>query len=229
MLGGLIPRLSLLAGMVCRKPADPVDWPPLVLGLLTLLKQFHSRYTEQFLALIGQFIRSTVEQCTRYRRNACYTVGWIPCIPDSSYHLPSAGGNWLLTLPCEATLFAATKDARILRHPAGEPRRRTVRCFGKNERVMTRISDPPGAESAGLFLCCPRRGAQSLGRPGRPAGPLPWDGLIPFSRSQGACPCQSRGAALVCGVGGNTQKFLFGYKVHKPFFLFSPQNVTFLG
>ncbi|KFO20414.1 WASH complex subunit strumpellin [Fukomys damarensis] len=51
-------------GMACRKPADPVDWPPLVLGLLTLLKQFHSRYTEQFLALIGQFIRSTVEQCT---------------------------------------------------------------------------------------------------------------------------------------------------------------------
>ncbi|KAL0598560.1 WASH complex subunit 5 [Plecturocebus cupreus] len=55
-------------GMVCRKPTDPVDWPPLVLGLLTLLKQFHSRYTEQFLALIGQFICSTVEQCTRYRR-----------------------------------------------------------------------------------------------------------------------------------------------------------------
>ncbi|XP_032109113.1 WASH complex subunit 5 [Sapajus apella] len=51
-------------GMVCRKPTDPVDWPPLVLGLLTLLKQFHSRYTEQFLALIGQFICSTVEQCT---------------------------------------------------------------------------------------------------------------------------------------------------------------------
>ncbi|XP_051015581.1 WASH complex subunit 5 [Acomys russatus] len=51
-------------GMVCRKPADPVDWPPLILGLLTLLKQFHSRYTEQFLALIGQFIRSTMEQCT---------------------------------------------------------------------------------------------------------------------------------------------------------------------
>ncbi|KAM5315755.1 WASH complex subunit 5 isoform 1-T1 [Glossophaga mutica] len=57
-------------GMVCRKPADPVDWPPLVLGLLTLLKQFHSRYTEQFLALIGQFIRSTVEQCTSI--SACW-------------------------------------------------------------------------------------------------------------------------------------------------------------
>uniref|UniRef100_A0A672SUU8 WASH complex subunit 5 n=1 Tax=Sinocyclocheilus grahami TaxID=75366 RepID=A0A672SUU8_SINGR len=51
-------------GMTCRKAADPVDWAPLVLGLLTLLKQFHSRYTEHFLALIGQFIRSIMEQCT---------------------------------------------------------------------------------------------------------------------------------------------------------------------
>uniref|UniRef100_A0A8C8EDU9 WASH complex subunit 5 n=1 Tax=Otus sunia TaxID=257818 RepID=A0A8C8EDU9_9STRI len=52
------------AGVVCKRPADQIDWLPLVLGLLTLLKQFHSRYTEQFLALIGQFIRSTMEQCT---------------------------------------------------------------------------------------------------------------------------------------------------------------------
>uniref|UniRef100_A0A673J3R2 WASH complex subunit 5 n=1 Tax=Sinocyclocheilus rhinocerous TaxID=307959 RepID=A0A673J3R2_9TELE len=51
-------------GMTCRKATDPVDWAPLVLGLLTLLKQFHSRYTEHFLALIGQFIRSIMEQCT---------------------------------------------------------------------------------------------------------------------------------------------------------------------
>ncbi|XP_036904418.1 WASH complex subunit 5 isoform X1 [Sturnira hondurensis] len=64
-------------GMVCRKPADPVDWPPLVLGLLTLLKQFHSRYTEQFLALTGQFIRSTVEQCTR-RYRKCLQMLWVP-------------------------------------------------------------------------------------------------------------------------------------------------------
>ncbi|KAG8133940.1 putative WASH complex subunit strumpellin-like protein [Naja naja] len=61
-----LPKLqySKNSGMVCRKPADPIDWPPLVLGLLTLLKQFHSRYTEQFLGLIGQFVRSTMEQCT---------------------------------------------------------------------------------------------------------------------------------------------------------------------
>ncbi|XP_038666101.1 WASH complex subunit 5 isoform X1 [Scyliorhinus canicula] len=51
-------------GMVCKKSTDPTDWPPLVVGLVTLLKQFHSRYTEHFLALIGQFVRSTVEQCT---------------------------------------------------------------------------------------------------------------------------------------------------------------------
>uniref|UniRef100_A0A4W4E8D1 WASH complex subunit 5 n=1 Tax=Electrophorus electricus TaxID=8005 RepID=A0A4W4E8D1_ELEEL len=51
-------------GMTCRRATDPVDWVPLVLGLLTLLKQFHSRYAEQFLALIGQFIRSVMEQCT---------------------------------------------------------------------------------------------------------------------------------------------------------------------
>lgn len=61
-----LPKLQYIKnlGMACKKPADPVDWPPLVLGILTLLKQFHSRYTEQFLALIGQFIRSTMEQCT---------------------------------------------------------------------------------------------------------------------------------------------------------------------
>ncbi|TNN72878.1 WASH complex subunit strumpellin [Liparis tanakae] len=51
--------------MTCKKASDPLDWPPLVLGMLTLLKQFHSRYTQQFLSLIGQFIRSIMEQCTR--------------------------------------------------------------------------------------------------------------------------------------------------------------------
>ncbi|CAB1321350.1 unnamed protein product [Coregonus sp. 'balchen'] len=64
-----LPKLqySKNQGMTCRKATDPVDWPPLVLGLLTLLKQFHSRYTEHFLALIGQFIRSIMDQCTSQR------------------------------------------------------------------------------------------------------------------------------------------------------------------
>uniref|UniRef100_A0A3Q3BQ39 WASH complex subunit 5 n=1 Tax=Kryptolebias marmoratus TaxID=37003 RepID=A0A3Q3BQ39_KRYMA len=61
-----LPKLqySKNQGMTCRKATDPVDWPPLMLGMLTLLKQFHSRYTQQFLALIGQFIRSIMDQCT---------------------------------------------------------------------------------------------------------------------------------------------------------------------
>ncbi|XP_063777365.1 WASH complex subunit 5 [Pseudophryne corroboree] len=61
-----LPKLqySKNLGMTCRKPTDSIDWPPLVLGLLTLLKQFHFRYTQQFLALIGQFIRSSMEQST---------------------------------------------------------------------------------------------------------------------------------------------------------------------
>ena len=130
-LSGVICGLSVLAGMVCRKPADPVDWPPLVLGLLTLLKQFHSRYTEQFLALIGQFIRSTVEQCVRYRRpirkkwNQCSRMGWKLHTPDSSpYYPPSRAGNRLLTLLCTAgsgtSPVWAIKGVPILSHTAEE-------------------------------------------------------------------------------------------------------------
>ncbi|XP_052002336.1 WASH complex subunit 5-like [Xyrauchen texanus] len=53
------------------KSFDLVDWAPLILGLLTLFKQFQSRYTQQFLALIGQFICSIMEQCTRYFTLVC--------------------------------------------------------------------------------------------------------------------------------------------------------------
>ncbi|CAI5779012.1 WASH complex subunit 5 [Podarcis lilfordi] len=86
-----LPKLqySKSLGMVCRKPADPIDWPPLVLGLLTLLKQFHSRYTEQFLALIGQFVRSMMEQCTRY---SCCLARAKQCgsLPAFGLQLPSS-------------------------------------------------------------------------------------------------------------------------------------------
>lgn len=92
--GDITGGLWFLAGMVCRKPADPVDWPPLVLGLLTLLKQFHSRYTEQFLALIGQFIRSTVEQCTRYVGQEC--IGSVQEGHSLAYQVPlrTSPGRW---------------------------------------------------------------------------------------------------------------------------------------
>ena len=47
--------------MVLKLPKDPLDGPPFVVGTLSLLKQFHSENTDQFLALLGQYVRSMVE------------------------------------------------------------------------------------------------------------------------------------------------------------------------
>lgn len=46
--------------MLARKPGDPVDGTPFVVGTVTLLKQFHSECTRDFLALLGQYLRSLV-------------------------------------------------------------------------------------------------------------------------------------------------------------------------
>ncbi|XP_052274369.1 WASH complex subunit 5-like isoform X2 [Dreissena polymorpha] len=48
-------------GLVCKKPADPLDAPPFVIGCITLLKQFHVDNTEKFLAYMGQYVRSFVD------------------------------------------------------------------------------------------------------------------------------------------------------------------------
>ena len=83
------------------------------------------------LALIGQFIRSTVEQCVRYRRpirkkwNQCSRMGWKLHTPDSSpYYPPSRAGNRLLTLLCTAgsgtSPVWAIKGVPILSHTAEE-------------------------------------------------------------------------------------------------------------
>lgn len=66
-----LPKLqySKAVGMVSRRAGDGLDWPPMVVGLLTLLKQFHSRNTEQFLALLGQLVRSLLEQCTTSQKS----------------------------------------------------------------------------------------------------------------------------------------------------------------
>ncbi|KAK3090762.1 hypothetical protein FSP39_014429 [Pinctada imbricata] len=50
-----------ISGMVAKKPQDPLDSPPFVAGCITVLKQFHSEYTDVFLAYLGQYIRSVVE------------------------------------------------------------------------------------------------------------------------------------------------------------------------
>ena len=49
-----------IGGMTCKKPTDPLDGPPFVTGCITLLKQFHSENTDIFLALLGQYVRSSV-------------------------------------------------------------------------------------------------------------------------------------------------------------------------
>jgi len=46
--------------LVCKKPADPLDGAPFIAGTVTLLKQFHSENTEQFFALLGQYVRSAI-------------------------------------------------------------------------------------------------------------------------------------------------------------------------
>lgn len=50
-----------ISGMVCKKPADPLDGPPFVIGCLTFLKQFHSENTDIFLGYLGQYVRSLIE------------------------------------------------------------------------------------------------------------------------------------------------------------------------
>lgn len=159
--------------MVCRKAADPVDWPPLVLGLLTLLKQFHSRYTEQFLALIGQFIRSTVEQCTRYRgprrteQNRCDSTGWD--IPPPACLVETGTG----CSPCSVKQAGHVSSFGAIR---GVPIRSPLP--GGPLPALTGMShdchqQPCGEES--LPLC--HGGCRTQPHePGPPAGPLPRDG-----------------------------------------------------
>lgn len=47
--------------MVSKKYNDPLDSTAFVMGLVTLLKQYHSDITEQFLAVLGQYVRSMVD------------------------------------------------------------------------------------------------------------------------------------------------------------------------
>lgn len=47
--------------MVAKRPTDQIDSAPFVVGMITVLKQFHSEYTEQFLSCCGQYVRSLIE------------------------------------------------------------------------------------------------------------------------------------------------------------------------
>ncbi|XP_064625131.1 WASH complex subunit 5-like isoform X1 [Lineus longissimus] len=59
-----LPKLvyqKTIGSMVCKKAADPIDGPPFVVGIITLLKQHHSDNLNHFFSLLGQYIRSMVE------------------------------------------------------------------------------------------------------------------------------------------------------------------------
>lgn len=55
-----------IGGLVCKKPTDPLDAPPFVIGCITLLKQFHVDNTDRFIALMGQYVRSFVDAMPGY-------------------------------------------------------------------------------------------------------------------------------------------------------------------
>lgn len=46
-----------LNAMLSRNKKEPADFTSLVVGIITVLKQFHSSHTQKFLAYIGQYIR----------------------------------------------------------------------------------------------------------------------------------------------------------------------------
>eukprot|EP01113_Clastostelium_recurvatum_P044787 TRINITY_DN759_c0_g1_i3.p1 TRINITY_DN759_c0_g1~~TRINITY_DN759_c0_g1_i3.p1 ORF type:complete len:1198 (+),score=276.33 TRINITY_DN759_c0_g1_i3:52-3645(+) len=48
---------NALNAVVPKKGKDAYDWQPFVVGVVTLLKQFHALHTQKFLAYIGQYIR----------------------------------------------------------------------------------------------------------------------------------------------------------------------------
>ena len=47
--------------MICKKKDDPLDGTPFVVGIITLLKQFHSSNKDLFLAYLGQYVRAQID------------------------------------------------------------------------------------------------------------------------------------------------------------------------
>ena len=47
-------------GALSRVGENPIDGEPLLVGILTIFKQFHPSYTDKFLAYLGQFVRTKV-------------------------------------------------------------------------------------------------------------------------------------------------------------------------
>lgn len=51
---------AALGAILPKKQKDSHDWIPFVVGVITLLRQFHSLHTQQFLAYLGQYVRACI-------------------------------------------------------------------------------------------------------------------------------------------------------------------------
>ncbi|KAJ9583230.1 hypothetical protein L9F63_022420, partial [Diploptera punctata] len=59
-----LPKLTYaknVASLICRKVQDPLDGAPFIVGVQTLLRQFHPEVRNQFLLYLGQYVKSYVE------------------------------------------------------------------------------------------------------------------------------------------------------------------------
>ncbi|UYV65163.1 KIAA0196 [Cordylochernes scorpioides] len=52
---------SLGGALVAKRPADSIDGLPFVVGVLTLLSQYHQDHKSHFLAYLGQYVRSNLD------------------------------------------------------------------------------------------------------------------------------------------------------------------------
>jgi WASH complex subunit strumpellin len=66
---------STLSTLTCKDKKTPLDGAPFVVGVATILKQFHSTHTHSFLSFLGQYIRANISFSTPIKG-----VGAIP--PD---------------------------------------------------------------------------------------------------------------------------------------------------
>lgn len=58
-----LPKFSYDAktgAFMCKLNNEPLDGTPFVIGIITMLKQFHVAHTQTFLAYLGQYLRSTI-------------------------------------------------------------------------------------------------------------------------------------------------------------------------
>jgi len=49
-----------LGVMTSKKPKNNYDWTPFIIGIITILQQFHSLHTQKFFAFVGQYIKCQI-------------------------------------------------------------------------------------------------------------------------------------------------------------------------